>query len=327
MKAQVAGCVKLRNSPVVQLLSCVWLFETPCTAALLCPSLSLGVCSNSCPLSRWCHAAISSSVVPFSCPQSFPASGSFPMSLFFTSGGQSIGVSASASFLPMNIQDWFPLGLTGFISLHPRDSQEYSPTPQLKSINSSLSPGLCSDLCPLSRWCCLTILCCPFLLLPSVFPSIRVFFNELALHIRWSENWSFSFSISPPSEYSGLISFRIDWFDLLTVQRTQESSPASQFKSINSSMLSMVQLSHSYMITGKMIDLTIWTFVSKVMFLLLYTLSRFVIALLPRNKHLLISWPQSLSAVILEPKKIKSVTVSSFSPSICHEVMDWKPRS
>ena len=102
-----------------------------------CPSPTTGFYSNSCPLSRWCLPAISCSVVPFSsCPQSFPASGSFPNSQIFTSGGQSIGVSASASVLPMNIQDWFPLWLTGWISLQPRDSQESSPTPQYKSINS-----------------------------------------------------------------------------------------------------------------------------------------------------------------------------------------------
>ena len=103
-----------------------------------CPSPTPGVYLNSCPSSRWCHPAISSSVVPFSsCPQSFPASGSFPMTQLFTSGGQCIGISASISVLPMNIQDWFSLGFTGWISGSPRDSQESSPTPQFKSINSS----------------------------------------------------------------------------------------------------------------------------------------------------------------------------------------------
>ena len=106
-------------------------------ARLPCPSLSSRVCSNSCPLSRWCHPTISSSVISFSsCPQSFPTSGSFPMSRLFASGGQSIGASASTSFLPMNTQDWSPLGWTGPCS--PRDSQESSPTPQFKSINSSV---------------------------------------------------------------------------------------------------------------------------------------------------------------------------------------------
>ena len=106
---------------------------------LLCPSPTPGVHSNSCPLSQWCHPTISSSIFPFSSrPQSFPASGSFPVSQFFTSGGQTIGVSASASVLPMNIQDWFPLRLTGLISLQSKDSQETSPTPQFKSINPSV---------------------------------------------------------------------------------------------------------------------------------------------------------------------------------------------
>ena len=103
---------------------------------LPCPSP--GACSNSCPLNCWCHLTISSSVVSFSCLQSFPASGSFPMNQLFTSGGQSIGVSASASVLPVNIQGWFPLGLTGLISLHPRDSQESSPAPQFENVNSSV---------------------------------------------------------------------------------------------------------------------------------------------------------------------------------------------
>ena len=112
-------------------------------AGLSCPSLTLGACSNSCPRSQWCHSTISSSVVPFSCLQSFPVSGSFLMSQFFTSGGQSIGVSASTSILPMNIKDWFSLGLTSFISFCPRDSQESSPTPQFKNINSSTLCLLC----------------------------------------------------------------------------------------------------------------------------------------------------------------------------------------
>ena len=159
-----------------------------------CPSPTPGVYQNSCPLSRWCHPTISSSVIPISSHlQSFPASGSFLMSQFFTWVGQSIGVSASASVLPMNIQDWFPLGLIGWISLQSRDSQESSLIPQFKSIDSS----------------------------------------------------AFSF---------------------------------------------IVQLSHPYMTTGKIIALTRWTFVSKITSLLFNTLSRFVIAFLPRSKHLLISW-------------------------------------
>ena len=186
---------------------------------LSCPSLSLGVCSNSCPWSRWCHPTISSSVGPFSsCLQSFPASGSFPMSQLFTSGGQSIG--ASASVFPINIQGWFPLGFTGL-----------------------LSKGL----------------------------SI-VFSNSSKLSI------------------------------------------------LQCSAFFRVQLLYLQMTTGKTIPLTRWTFVNKVMYLLFNTLSRFVIAFLPRSKCLLISWLQSLSAVVLEPKKIKSVTASTFFLSICHEL-------
>ena len=184
-------------------------------ARLPCPSPTPGAYSSSCPSSWWCHPTISSSVVPFSsCLQSFPASESFPMSQFFTSGGQSVGVSALASVLPMNIQDWFPLGWTGWIPLQ--------------------SKGL---------------------------------FKSLLQH---------------------------------------HSSKASILRC---SAFFIVQLSHPYMTTGKTIALTTQTFVGKVISLLFNTWSRFVTAFLPRSKHLLISWLQSLSAVILEPKKIKSVTV------------------
>ena len=136
------------------------------------------------------------------------------------------------------------------------------------------------------------ILCCLLLLLPSIFPSIRVFSNELTLHIRRPKYWNFHFSISPSNDYSGLISFRIDWFDLLAVQGTLNS--LLQHHSLKASTLwhsafFMVKLSHPYMTTGKTIDLTIWTIVCKVMSLLFNTLSRFVIAFLPRSKHLLIS--------------------------------------
>ena len=149
------------------------------------------------------------------------------------------------------------------------------------------------------------ILCRPLLLLPSVFPSIRIFSNESALHIRWSKYWRFGFSISPSNEYSGLISFRIDWFDLFAVQGTLKSllqHHSSKASILQYSALLMVQLSHPYMTTGKTIALTIQTFVSKLMSLLFSTLSRFLIAFLPRSKHLLISWLQSHSAVILETK-------------------------
>ena len=160
------------------------------------------------------------------------------------------------------------------------------------------------------------ILCHPLLLPPSVFPSIRVF-SESALCIRWPKYWSFSFSISPSNDYSGLISFRMDWLALLAVQGTLKSlfqQHSSKASILQSSAFFIVQLSHPYMTTGKTIALTRWTFVGKVMSLLFNMLSRLVIAFLPRSKHLLISWLQLPSAVILEPKKIKSVTVSIVSP-------------
>ena len=188
-----------------------------------CPSPTPRVYSNSYPLSRWCHPTISSSAIPFSsCLQSFPGSGSFLMSWLFPSGSQSIGVSTSTSVLPMNIQDWFPLGSTGWIS--------------------SQSKG----------------------------------FSSLLQH---------------------------------------HSSKASI---LQCSAFFIVQLSHPYMTTRKSIALTRWTFVGKVMSVLFNMLSRLVIAFLPRSKHLLNSWLQSPSAVILEPQKIKFDTVSTVSPSICH---------
>ena len=166
-------------------------------------------------------------------------------------------------------------------------------------------------------------LCHPLFLLPSIFPCIRVFSNESALCIRWPKYWSFSFNISPSNEFSGLISSRMDWLGLLAVQGTLKSSPTPQFKSINSlvSAFFIVQLLHPYMTTGRMIALTRWTFVGKAMSLLFNMLSRLVIAFLPRSKHLLVSWLQLPSAVILEPKKIKSLTISTVSPSMCQEVM------
>ena len=150
------------------------------------------------------------------------------------------------------------------------------------------------------------ILCQPLFLLPSIFPSIRVFFNESVLHIRWPKYWSFSFSISPSNEYSGLISFRIDWFDLLVVQGTIKSllqQRSSKVSILQCSSFIMVQVSHPYMTTGKIIALTRWTFVGKVMSLLSNMLSRLVIACLPRSECLLISRLQSPSAVILSPRK------------------------
>ena len=167
------------------------------------------------------------------------------------------------------------------------------------------------------------ILCHP-LLLPSIFPSIRVFPCESVLYVRWPKYWSFSFSVSPSNEYSGLITFRMDWFDLLAVQGTLKS--LLQYHSSKASILwcsayFMGQLSHPYITTGKIIALTRQTFVGQVMSLLFNMLSMLVTAFLPRSKHLLISWLQSPSAEILELKKIKYVTVSIVSPPICHEVM------
>ena len=166
------------------------------------------------------------------------------------------------------------------------------------------------------------ILCCPLLLLPPIPPSIRVFSNESTLHIRWPKYWSFSFSI-PSNEHPGLISFRMDWLDLLAVQGTLKSllqHHSSKTSILQHSAFFTVQHSHPYMTTGKIIALTRWTFVGKVMSLLLNMLSRLVITFLPRSKCLLISCLQSPSAVILEPPKIKFDTVSTVSPSICHEV-------
>ena len=168
------------------------------------------------------------------------------------------------------------------------------------------------------------ILCRPLLLLPPIPPSIRIFSNEPALHMRWPIYWNFSFSISSSNEHPGLISFRMDWLDLLAVQGTPKSllqhhsSKASIFRH---SDFFTVQLSHPYMTTGKTIALTRRTFVGKVMSLLFNMLSSLVIIFLPRSKHLIIWWLQSPSAVILEPQKIKSDTVSTVFSSISHEVM------
>ena len=282
----------------------------------------------SCPLSKWCHLTISSSVIPFSsCLQPLPASGSFLMSWLFSSGGQSIGASASASVLPMNIQGWFPLGLTGLISLQSKGLSRAFSTAVLKhqffgahpknevvahmcvcvlchfsrvwlfatpwtvahqaSLSSSISRSLLKfmfiELVMLSNH---LILCRPLLLLPSIFPSIRVFSNESALRIRWPKFWSFSFSISP-SKYSELISFRMDWLDLLAVEGTLKSllqHHSSKASVLRSSAFFIVQLSHPYMTTGKTIALTRRTLVGKVMPLLWNILSRLVITFLPRSK-------------------------------------------
>ena len=168
------------------------------------------------------------------------------------------------------------------------------------------------------------ILCHPLLLLASVFPSIRVISSESVLPIRWPKYWTFSFSISPSNEYSGLISFRMDCLDLLAVQGTLKSllqHHSSKASVLWCSAFYMVQLLYSYMTTGKTMYLTRWNFVGKVMSLLFNMLPRLVSDFLPRSKRLLIPLLLSPSAVILEPKKIKSVTVPFVSPSICHAVM------
>ena len=185
-----------------------------------------------------------------------------------------------------------------------------SPTPGAYSNSSIESVMPSKDL----------ILYHPLLLPPSIFPSIRVFSNESALHSRWPKYWSFSFSISPSNEYSGLISFGIDF---LAVQGTLKSFPTPQFKIINSLVLSFLYSPNLTSIRDhwKNHSFDYMTFVGRVMSLLSNMLSRLVIAFLPRSKRLLISWLQSPSAVILEPRKIKSDTVSTVSPSICHEVM------
>ena len=168
------------------------------------------------------------------------------------------------------------------------------------------------------------ILCRPLLLLPSIPPSIRVFSNESTLLMRWPKYWSFSFSIIPSKEIPGLISFRMDWLDLLAVEGTLKSllqHHSSKASILQCSAFFKVQLSHPHVTTSKTIPLTRRTFVGKVMSLLFNMLSRLVITFLPRSKRLLISWLQSPSAVILEPPKIKSDTVSTVSPSSYHEVM------
>ena len=167
-------------------------------------------------------------------------------------------------------------------------------------------------------------LCQSLLLLLPILPSIRIFSNESTIGMRWPKYWSFSFGIIPSKEIPGLISFRMDWLDLLAVQGTLKS--LLQHHSTKASILwhaafFTVQISHPYMTTGKTIALTRWTFVGKVMSLLLNMLSSLVITFLPRSKHLLISWLQSPPGVILQPPKIKSDTVSTVSPSISHEVM------
>ena len=190
-------------------------------------------------------------------------------------------------------------------SLRPHELQHTRPPCLSFTLSSSLLKLMSIELVMPSNH---LILCRPLLLPPSIFPTIRVFSNESVLHIKWPKYWSFSFSISPSNEYSGLISFRLDWLDL-AVQGTLKSllqHHSAKVSILWRSAFFIVQLSHLYMTTGKTIALTRWTFVGKVMSLLFNMLSRLIIAFLPRSKHLLISWLQSPSAVILSPPKIKA---------------------
>ena len=191
----------------------------------------------------------------------------------------------------------------------------------LSITNSRSSPRLMSieSVTPSSR----LILCCPLLILPLIPPSIRVFSSESTLHMRWPKYWSYNFNITPYNEHRGLISFRMDWLDLLAVQGTLKSllqHHSSKASILWRSAFFIVQLSHPYMTTGKTIALTRRTFVGKVISLLFNILSRLIVAFLSKSKRPLISWLQSQSAVILEPQKIKSDTVSAVSPPISHEV-------
>ena len=188
---------------------------------------------------------------------------------------------------------------------------ESAPQASLSITNSWGSPKLMSieSVMPSNH----LILCHPLFLLPSIFPSIRIFSNESALPIKWPKYWSFSFNISPANEHPGLISFRMDWMYLLAVQWTLKGllqHHSSKASILQHSHVFIVQLSHPYITTGKTIALTRWNFVDKVMSLLFNMLSRLVITFLPRSKCLLISWLQSPSAVILEPRKIKLATGS-----------------
>ena len=213
-----------------------------------------------------------------------------------------------------------------FSSVQSLSCVQLFPTPWIAACQASLSitnswssPRLMSieSVMPSTH----LILCHPLLLLPPIPPSIRVFSNEPTLPMRWPKYWSFSFSITPSNEHPGLILFRMDWLDLLAVQRTLKSllqHHSSKASILRGSAFFTAQLSHPYMTTGKTIALTRQTFVGKVMSLLLNMLSRLVITFLPRSKHLVISWLQSPSAVILKPQKIKSDTVS---PSVSHEVI------
>ena len=209
------------------------------------------------------------------------------------------------------------------LTFRPQESQHARPP------CPSATCGVYSNSCLLSWWChpAISPLSSPSLL-PQIPPSIRVFSNESTLHMRWPKYWSFSFSISPANEHPGRISFRMDWLYILAVQGTLKSPlqhHSSKASILRRSAFFIVQLSHPYMTTGKTIALTRWTFVGKAMFLLFDMLSRLVLTFLPRSKRLLISWLQSPSAVILEPKEVKSVTVSTVSHLFAKKWWDRMP--
>ena len=212
-------------------------------------------------------------------------------------------VSCSAACVPRASSVQFSHSVVSD-SLWPHEPQHAKASQSITNSRCSLKLTSIESVMPSNH----LILCHPLLLLPSIFPNIRVVSNESALCIRWPKYWSFSFNISPSSEHPGLISFSMDWLDLLAVQGTLKSllqHHSSRAWILPCSAFFMVQLSHPYMTTGKTIALTRWTFVSKVISLLFNMLSRLVIAFLPRSKCLLISWLQSPSSVILDPKKIK----------------------
>ena len=239
------------------------------------------------------------------------------------------GEKAGLNSTLKKLRSWHPVPSVQFSSVQSLSHVQLFETPWTAACQASLSITNSQGLLKLASIELVMpsnhlILCRSLLLLPSIFPSIRIFSNESAFHIRWPKYWSFSFSISPSKETPGLISFRMDWLDLLEVQGTLKSllqHHSSKASILRRSAFFTVQFSHPYMTTGKTIALTRRTFVGKVMPLLFNILSRLVITFLPRSKCLLISWLQSPSSVILEPKKIKSDTVSTVSPSISHEVM------
>ena len=272
------------------------------------PSPPPRACSNSCLLSHWCHPTISSSVS--TSPPAFILSQHQYLFQRVSSLHQFSSVQ-SLSRVRLFVTWWIEACQASLSITNSRSSLK------LMSIKSVMP---CSHL----------IICHPFLLLPPIPPSIRVFSNESILRMRWPKYWSFSFSIIPSKEIPGLISFRMDWLEFLAVQGTLKS--LLQHHSSKASILLCwafftVQLSHPYMTTGKTIALTRRTFVGKVMSLLLNMLSRFIITFIPKSKRLLISWLQSPSAVISEPRKIKSATVSIVSHLFAMKWWDRMPWS